>query len=159
MSSRDLPALRECVAADEPFLRALFRSTRIDELAPLGWSETQLDAFCNSQFDAQTIGYRNVFPDAEYFVIAAGDAPAGRLTKARTEEGLLLVDIALMPEYRNRGWGATLVRALQDEARLAGLPLVARVDIHSRASRFYQRLGFTITATDGVRYSMIWHSG
>jgi GNAT superfamily N-acetyltransferase len=151
-----LPTLRVVAPDDEAFLRALYRTTRVDELAPLRWSESQIDEFCNSQFDAQTAGYRLAFPGAEHMIICEGTVAAGRLIKARIADGLLLVDIALLPIYRNRGWGTALLRDLQDEAGRAGVPLLAEVEVNSPAPRLYRRLGFATTGEDGVRYSMIW---
>jgi ribosomal protein S18 acetylase RimI-like enzyme len=152
----DLLTLRPVTPDDDAFLRKLYRSTRVDELAPLGWSDAQLDAFCNSQFDAQTRGYRDMFPDGQFLVICAADAPVGRLTKARVDAGLYLADIALLPAFRNRGWGTALLRDLQDEASRAGVPLLADVEVDTAAPNLYRRLGFVTTGVDGVRFSMVW---
>jgi ribosomal protein S18 acetylase RimI-like enzyme len=76
---------------------------------------------------------------------------------AATKEGLLLVDIALMPAFRNRGWGSLLVRALQDEARGSGTAMLLQVEIWNPALALYRRLGFIAEGDDGIRYWMRWN--
>jgi hypothetical protein len=46
-------SLRAICSEDEPFLRRVYASTCVEELALLGWSTTQQTAFLNQQFDAQ----------------------------------------------------------------------------------------------------------
>jgi ribosomal protein S18 acetylase RimI-like enzyme len=150
------PVLRPVTPEDEPFLRALYRATRGPELAALPWSDAQVAAFCNMQFDAQAAGYRSAFPRAEHLLICGTEAPAGRMIKSSAGKGLVLVDIALMPAFRNRGWGSLLLRSLQDEARARAVPLRLQVEKASSALAFYLRLGFTITGEQGLHFTMSW---
>ena len=53
-----------------------------------------------------------------------------------------LVDISLLPEFRNRGLGTSLLRDLFTEAEAAGKPLTIHVEKFNPAMRLYQRLGF-----------------
>lgn len=153
------PALSAATPEDQPFLRALYRTTREAELAGAPWTETQKAAFCDMQFNAQTAGYRQSFPGADYLVIRApGGAQAGRLIKARLRDALLLVDIALLPAYRRQGWGGQLIGALQREAAAAGLPLKLTVEKHNPALALYRRLGFAVTGEDEIRFTMAWTS-
>jgi GNAT superfamily N-acetyltransferase len=148
--------LRVATAADEPFLRALYRSTRIDELSPLGWSEAQVDAFCDFQFIAQAQGYRQAYPGAEHLILGFQGEDVGRMIKSRTSSELMLVDLALQPAFRNRGLGRFVVAGLQEEARSASTPLLLHVERSSRAVAFYQRLGFAVVAEDDLRFTMRW---
>ena len=52
------------------------------------------------------------------------------------------MDIALLPEYCNRGIGTTLLRGLQTEAAAAGRLLRIHVERFNPALRLYARLGF-----------------
>jgi ribosomal protein S18 acetylase RimI-like enzyme len=149
--------LRPATAADEPFLRALYRSTREAEFAMLGWTQPQVAALCDMQFRAQAAGYRRDHPGAEYLVICAPAGEAvGRLTRARYPDALLLVDIAVLPAFRGRGAGTWAIRTLQDEAAARAVPLFLHVDKANPALSLYQRLGFVIESDDGMRYGMRW---
>jgi ribosomal protein S18 acetylase RimI-like enzyme len=150
------PVLRAVTREDEPFLRELYRVTRIPEFATLALSEAQLSALCNAQFDAQAAGYRSTYPQAEHLLICSHEQPAGRLVRARDAEGLVLVDIALMPAFRRRGWGRLLLRALQDEARASAAPLRLHVEKSSPALAWYLRLGFAVSGEEGAHYALRW---
>jgi ribosomal protein S18 acetylase RimI-like enzyme len=66
-------------------------------------------------------------------------------------------DIALLPEYCNRGIGTTLLRT--SEAATAGKPLRIHVERFNPALRLYERLGFTPIAGRGVYLFMEWRAG
>jgi ribosomal protein S18 acetylase RimI-like enzyme len=152
--------LRPAAPGDDAFLRALYRSTREPEIAAWGWPEPQVAAFCEMQFRAQSAGYRQSYPEAEYLVIsAANDGPIGRLTRAQRADSLALVDIALLPAFRGRGAGTWAIRRLQQEAAARAVPLVLHVDKASPAFALYRRLGFAVVSEDGMRYGMRWAAG
>src|ERR671916_2353816 len=120
-----IPAVdtRPVAPEDYEFLLDVYASTRAEELAPVPWTDEQKRAFLRMQFNAQRGEYFQRFPDADYRVILVGGRPAGRLWVGRTPEQIRLLDIALLPEFRNRGVGALLVRQLIEEAARARLPL------------------------------------
>src|ERR1043166_8628177 len=66
-------ALRPRTDADTGFLRALYASTRNDELAGLGWTPEQLDAFLDLQFRAREQHYRRTSPLAQDCIVLAGE--------------------------------------------------------------------------------------
>ena len=149
--------LRPVAATDTPFLRALFRSVREATFRAMGWSDAQLAEICDLQFDAQAAGYRATYPGAEYLVIEAeGGIAAGRLTRARTPEAMVLVDIALAPSHRHRGIGSAVIRALQADAASLGLPLALTVESRSPARALYERLGFGVVSEHDLRCRMRW---
>ena len=89
--------------------------------------------------------------------------PAGRLYVSREEDDIRIVDVALLPEYCNRGIGTTLLRGLQSEAAAAGKPLATagrllriHVERFNPALRLYERLGFHPIADRGVYLFMEW---
>ncbi len=149
-------AVRPATAADEPFLREVFACTRAAELARVPWTDAQKQAFCDQQFDAQVADYRRNFRETEDLVVQVGTTRAGRILKALTPNELILLDFVLLPEHRNRGLGSRLLRAMQDEARAARVPMVLCVDLHSPALVLYRRHGFVITGEDSLRYAMKW---
>ena len=67
------------------------------------------------------------------------------------------MDIALLPEYRNKGIGTAILRDLMDKARQEDLPLVLRVEFFNPAIRLYQRFGFVKTReVNSVYQEMVW---
>jgi GNAT superfamily N-acetyltransferase len=103
-------------------LLAVYASTREPELAAVEWDAAQKAAFVEMQFDAQHAYYQEHYAGAAFDVILVDGQPAGRLFVSREENEIRIVDIALLPEYCNRGIGTTLLRELQSEAAAAGKP-------------------------------------
>jgi ribosomal protein S18 acetylase RimI-like enzyme len=149
--------LRPVVEGDEEFLLAVYGSTREEELAQVAWQPGQKEAFLRMQCDAQRAEYEARFPDAEYDVIVVDGRPAGRLWIGRRETETRLLDIALLPEFQNRGVGAALLGRLIEDARRTGLPLRHMVFVlNEGAKRFYERLGFRVFEEIGAYHHMEW---
>lgn len=146
--------LRPARPEDQAFLFELFASTRADEIAGLGAVER--DAFLRAQFEAQRRTFAARFPAADHRIISIGDRPVGRILVDRGEAEMRLLDIALMPEFRNGGAGATLVGGLLAEAREAGKPVRLEVLVASRAVHLYERLGFVKVHDNAVFAAMEW---
>lgn len=143
-SERPPVGLRAVTPDDREFLISVYASSRADELALVAWDEAQKNAFIRQQFDAQQHEYSARFPDALYSVILFEGQPAGRIWIGRDEEQIRLLDIALLPEYQNRGIGAALLRDLCAEAARERKPLRHMVfKFNTAAMRFYERMGFT----------------
>ena len=148
--------LREETSEDETFLRRLYASTRAEEMAYVPWPDEQKSAFLNMQFDLQRRHYRAHHPQAEFLIVLLGQEPAGRFYLDRTGEVLLLIDIALSPEYRGLGVGIDLLENLLAEANAASKPVRLHVETSNRAFKLYQRLGFTPVEIQGIRWLMEW---
>jgi ribosomal protein S18 acetylase RimI-like enzyme len=151
--------LREARPDDEPFLISLYGSTRTAELALTGWTPDQKQAFIEMQFIAQKLHYLKHYPHAEYSVIERDSLSIGRRIVDRSGETMLLIDIALLPEYRGSGIGTALLRDLQAEAAVAGKALLLHVETFNPAMRLYERLGFRKSGEDGIYWEMEWRSG
>src|SRR5205814_7139129 len=108
--------LRPSGAEDRDFLLRVYASTREEELRLVDWSDEQKAVFVQQQFAAQDAYYREHYDPATFDVIEVDGEPAGRLYVARREDEIRIMDIALLPEYRGRGIGTALIRALLDEA-------------------------------------------
>jgi ribosomal protein S18 acetylase RimI-like enzyme len=149
--------LRPETEADVPFLRRLYISTRWEELALVAdWTEAQKIAFLESQFAAQRSYYQVHYANAAFDVLEAQGVPAGRLYLDRQADTLLIVDIALLPEWCGRGIGTALIEAMFAEARLAGRGVTISVEKFNPAQRLYRRLGFREYAEDEVYWFMHW---
>ena len=142
--------LRPASADDRDFLLQVYASTREEELRLLDWSAEQKAAFVRMQFEAQDAYYREHYEPATFDVIEVDGVPAGRLYVARWENELRIVDIALLPQYRGRGIGTDLLRALLDEASRAGKRVSIHVERNNPARRLYERLGFRPVGEQGV---------
>ena len=151
-------SLRPAVDSDRDFLRSLFTSTREQELKFLPPDPATRDFFISSQFDAQREAYRHAFPGADHRIIEVETVAAGRFYVDRSPGALHLIDISLLPGYRNRGIGSALLRALAGEAVLAGATLSLNVALTNPAQRLYQRLGFRTVSSDGV-YALLVAGG
>jgi GNAT superfamily N-acetyltransferase len=150
--------LRAVEAGDEAFLLNVYASIRADELAQVPWSEAQRQAFIKMQFDAQQLHYRTHNPNATHDIILLDNHPVGRLYVARREDEVRILDITVLPEYRNRGIGTPLIEELMREAAQASKPLNIYIESFNRSLRLFERLGFVKTEEDGVNLLMEWHA-
>ena len=128
---------------DLEFLYRVYASSRESEMSLLvEWSATQKDSFLREQFRLQDRHYKTHYPNARFDVIEIDDQPAGRLYVYRMKNEIRLMDIALLPDYRNRGVGRTLVQDLLDEAARVRKFVSLHVEDENPAKRLYQRMGF-----------------
>jgi ribosomal protein S18 acetylase RimI-like enzyme len=151
--------LRPIAPEDEPFLLAVYASTRADELALVDWDEGQKAAFVQMQFAAQHRYYQEHYADAAYDVILCDGVAAGRLYVARRPAEIRIVDIALLPEFRNAGIGTALLRGLLDEGAASGKRVSIHVERFNPALRLYARLGFRQVEDKGVYLLLEWTPG
>ena len=153
-------ALRPVSAEDYEDLVQIYAGTRADELAQVTWwDDAQKLAFCRMQYDSQKSEYDERFPAAEYDVILVEGRTVGRLWVGRDDAEIRLLDIALLPEARNRGIGAALLGRLIDESSRTGKRLRHMVFISNEgARRFYERLGFKVFEDVGGYLHMEWSS-
>jgi ribosomal protein S18 acetylase RimI-like enzyme len=149
-------ALRAETDTDIQFLLGLYASTREEELAAVPWSDEQKRAFVSQQFHAQRTHYRKYFADCAFDVIAQRGEPAGRLYLQARQTQLHIIDITLLPDWRRRGIGGTIVRALQDAGRACGKGVGIMVEKFNPALRLYERLGFVPIADHGIYLEMEW---
>ncbi len=148
--------LRPATSADHEHLLAVYASTRTEELDRVEWAPGQREWFLKMQFDAQDHEYRRANPAGRFDVIEVGGVPAGRLYVDRRPGDLRIVDIALLPGFRDRGVGTGLIAGLQRAARDEGRIVSIHVEAHNAAARLYERLGFEVAADLGVYRRMEW---
>ena len=149
--------LRPVGAGDEDFLYHVYASTRTDEMALVDWSAEQKEAFLRMQFQAQTTHYRAYYPHAAYQIIQCEPSiPLGRLIVDRSNDSMLIIDIALLPQYRNASIGTTIIQHLLTEAASTNQPIILRVEFFNPAIKLYSRLGFVKTREISIYHEMIW---
>lgn len=150
--------LRAARPGDAPLLHRIYASTRADELALVAWPDAVKDAFLTQQREARDADYARRHPRAERLIVEDADGPVGSLWIDRGEDGLVLLDIALLPEHRGRGVGGMLLEDLQREAAQRGVPLMLQVAATNRASDLYLRLGFRDVGGDEVYRQLEWRA-
>jgi ribosomal protein S18 acetylase RimI-like enzyme len=151
--------LRPITPDDEALLYRIYASTREDEMNLVDWNDAQKEAFVRMQFSAQHSHYQQHYPDAAFEVILVNGQPAGRLYVDRWTKEIRIVDIALLPEYRNAGIGTAILKGILEEAAQAGKPVSIHVERFNPAMRLYERLGFSTVSENGVYYLMEWVLG
>src|SRR5947199_10524164 len=104
--------LRPYSADDQEFIFRLYASTRIHEIAPLGWPPAQQEAFLRMQFNAQKAWYAQAYAQADHQIIFLDGQPVGRIMVVSEPGSEHLVDIAPLPEDRGRGIGTPLAGEL-----------------------------------------------
>jgi ribosomal protein S18 acetylase RimI-like enzyme len=147
--------LREATEQDGPFLFELFQAVRMADFAHVPLPPAQLDMLMRMQFEAQAVGYRAQYPNADHEIVLREGQPAGRILVDRARTEYLLVDISMAPAHQGHGMGTALLSGLIAEARQAGVPLRCSVATNNPGSlRLHRRLGFRIVAQDPVYYRL-----
>lgn len=147
-------ALRPIADADLPFLSELYASTRLEELAPVPWSEADKRSFLHQQHTLQHRHYQTHYADAEFLVLERAGEPIGRIYVHRSPGEICLIDIALLPPHRGRGLGAALISELVAEADAAGLPITLHVERENPARRLYARHRFLLEEEGEVYHKL-----
>lgn len=154
--------LRPATPQDLAFQRQLYHQRRQGELANVSWTTTDEQAFCDLQFMLQRADWAQRYPQARHWLLcrdADGVAtkPVGLLIWVREAGTLRVIDIALQPEWRGRGWGTRLLQGLMQEADSA--PIRLCVERTNPALNLYRRLGFVVEdASDALRLQLVWQA-
>jgi ribosomal protein S18 acetylase RimI-like enzyme len=151
----DMLTRRPITPDDIPLLETIYASTRELEMAIVPWSEEEKAAFLHMQFEAQHRHYQTFFPDAQYLLLFDRDVPVGRIYIDRRGREMHVMDIALLPPFRNQGLGTALMREVMESAFASGQPVGLHVENFNPARRLYDRLGFLPVAEDGVYIRML----
>jgi ribosomal protein S18 acetylase RimI-like enzyme len=149
---------RPASASDRDFLFQLYASTRREEMEPWGWTAEQQMGFLRGQFEARRASYAAAYPTAEESILLDAGVPVGAITVSRAPLEYRLVDIALLPEHRNRGMGPLLISFMIRESLSSKAPLRLSVLRGNPAFRLYERLGFVVTTAEPM-YIEMEHKG
>ncbi|MFT4558000.1 MAG: ribosomal protein S18 acetylase RimI-like enzyme [Planctomycetaceae bacterium] len=141
-------------ASDSDFVHYVFSSVRRDMLAGTGATGKKLDQLVREQSQLQLAHYQKFYNDAEHDIIELKGRKIGRIYVHRQEHEIRLMDISLLPEYRNKGIGSMLIQELLDEADQNGKKVSLHVESYNPARRLYVRLGFE-KSEDGQVYDQM----
>lgn len=147
--------LRPITSGDQDFLLQVYASTREQDRALAGWSESEWLQFLQQQFDFQHEQYTWNYGNCSFDLVLVDDQPAGRLYVNRQGSEIRIVDIALLPNFRRQGVGGGLLRRLVSESDGSGNYLGLHVERNNPVLDFYQQLGFRTAADRGVYLYMV----
>ena len=142
--------LRPAQPGDTAFLSRLYASTRIDELVVVPWSAEQKRAFLAQQFVARNSYYESHYPKAQKWIVEHGETAAGCLHVGAGEHEIIVIDIALLPEARGKGFGTALLRDVIEAAHAQGHAVGIHVERMNPALALYHWLGFRLVEDMGV---------
>jgi ribosomal protein S18 acetylase RimI-like enzyme len=143
-------SLRAECEADRPFLAQLFC-----ECSPLAGSLPML--LIEQQAQLQDLAFCQEYPSASRWIVLRGDEPIGRIVIDWDVDGIVHgVDVAILPDSRNVGKGATLLLAWVSAVDKLGRECRLTVLKNNRARLLYHRLGFrSVGDHDGANLTMI----
>jgi ribosomal protein S18 acetylase RimI-like enzyme len=150
--------LRSATADDDAFLLSVYSSTRAEELARVPWTAEQKEAFVKMQFAAQKQHYAATYPQASHDIICLDTTAVGRIYLDRGAEAFHILDITVLPQYRNQGIGSLLLRGLLDEAGKSAMPATIYVESFNPSLRLFERLGFQKDQEKGFQFLMKWQA-
>lgn len=148
-------ALRPAVPGDSAFIAAVYACTRIEELQRVEWTQGQKDAFTGWQSEQQEKHYALHYPAAERLVIEQAGKAVGRIYVDTTAAEVRLMEVTLMPEWRNRGFGTRLLHVLLEYADGLGRTASLHVEPFNPARRMYERAGFAVREARGLYEFMV----
>ncbi|NOK78243.1 MAG: N-acetyltransferase [Chloroflexi bacterium AL-N5] len=149
--------LRPVCAQDGDLLFQLYASIREHELAVVNWDDATKEAFLQMQFQAQQTYYQSYCSHDDHHVIEIDGTPVGRIYLSYSHYEIRLLDITLLPMYRNQGIGTALLQDVIHQAETSKRPIQLYVfRTNEGAFRFYQRFGFTLCEDTGVHFLMEW---
>lgn len=142
---------------DTNFLFQVYSSTREAELSVVDWSDTHKTDFLHMQCNAQHTYFQSRFPSAELLAIVERSTPIGRLYITRESDEFRILDITLLPRFRERGIGTSVLTSILKLAHREHMPVCAYVERYNPAIRLFRRLGFRQMRNVGITYQMEWN--
>lgn len=142
MLNREGITLRPFEDSDTDFIHYVFSSVRRDMLAGTGATGKQLDQLVREQSRLQLAHYQKFYADGDHSIVEFDGRKVGRIYIHRQDHDIRLMDVSLLPEFRNKGIGSMLIQELIDEADRNDVMVSLHVEPYNPARRLYVRLGF-----------------
>lgn len=156
-SSHPEVQLRTAEEDDGEILFDLFVASRVDLIAAIpNLNAAQKENFLRLQSQAQRDQYLAQFANAQWDLAVTQGRVAGQILVASIGDELRLVDVSLLPEFRNRGIGGALLRDLLDRAASENRCVSLHVLPDNPAVHLYRRLGFINVGEQGLHQRMEW---
>lgn len=160
MKKIDLPdglGLRLATSNDTLFIESLFHSTR--EFLYVAEQENEyIKNIIDQQLELQTQSYGSQSPNLMTFIIDKQGIPIGRLVLDFGSNVAHVIDVALIKEARNKGYGKSIIQAVQYTASKQSLPVSLMVSKQDSIARnMYGKLGFSTEESNETHELMTWY--
>jgi len=147
---------RNITEEDKDCLFEIYSSTRQEELSLTNWTAEQKLIFLKNQFEAQHFHYQKYYGDTYFWIILYAEKVAGRLYLQISNE-IRIVDITLLPEFRNKNIGTGILKDIQNLAKNLSKNVSIHVEQFNPALKLYKRLGFQeIETVNSIYFLMQW---
>ena len=136
--------IRKAQATDSEFVFAVKKAAFREYVEQIwGWEDTYQRDLHNRRFAAQDLR-----------IIQFHGTDVGFLSTS-TSDMLKVDQLYILPEYQGKGIGAACMKRIIDDANAEQKPVTLQVlRINTRATAFYQRLGFTIVDENATHFQM-----
>jgi ribosomal protein S18 acetylase RimI-like enzyme len=82
--------------------------------------------------------------------------PVGRIYIER-EPGLIkILDVTVLPEFRNGGIGSELIRGVLNEAADSNRNVQIYVETFNPSLELFRKMGFSVVQEEGINYLLEW---
>lgn len=140
--------------SDDSFLQQLFVSTRRDLFLQSGLPLDLCEQVLATQYQAQNSQFSATYPNALDKIAEIDGNPVGRLMVVTEPKRMLIVDVAVTPDFQRRGIGTLLMRGIIAQAETARAHLDLTVATDNSAISFYRKLDFVPMVTTEMYISM-----
>ena len=141
-------SIRKAQAIDSEFVFAVKKAAFREYVEQIwGWEDTYQKELHNRRFDSQDLR-----------IIQFHRSDVGFLSTRKTPDTFKVDQLYILPEYQGKGIGAACMKRIIDDANREQKPVTLQVlKINTRATTFYQRLGFTIIEKNSTHFQMKRH--
>jgi ribosomal protein S18 acetylase RimI-like enzyme len=150
--------LRRARTDDQEFLYRLFCSVHSEKLQLVSLNPEEKNRLIELMYQGFNRHYSTLAPASDDRVVLLNNESIGRMILLQMSKEIRLADLAILPEYRQRGIGSALIGQLQAESMMSKRPVRLQVPHFDRALRLYQRLGFYKIDTVGPYLHLEWSS-
>lgn len=120
----------------------IFVSTRGDILNLSNWTDNQKIEFLRNQFILQHNAYMGGYKNPEFMIVRLKDKDIGRLYLEIRNKDIRIIDIAILPDFRNQGTGSTLMRQIFQLSDSEAKSVSIHVEKSNPAMSWYMKSGF-----------------
>lgn len=157
MSLPDGLGLRIAKSSDQIFIENLFQSTR-EFLYQADAEKEYIDMVIDQQRYLQTEGYGQQFPNAYTMIVDKQQESIGKIVLDFGANLVHVLDLALIPAARGKGYGKAVLQAIQYVAQQQMLPVGLSVEAYNiPAKKLYLSLGFQVVEQTPTHEFMLWY--
>ena len=128
----------------------IYASSRTEEMNFVPWTDEQKSVFLQSQFQAQQNHYLSNNPNGSFNIIKIEDQTVGRLYTSEYGGEIRILDITLLPQFRNQGIGTQLISGILEIGIRKQKPVTICLETYNPSQNLFSRLGFKLVSDDGV---------